>query len=178
MKKRKVLKVALLVAVVGLILWRLVPRPFSHFLPEGETVSRLDCTALVLGGTWGLDPDTGTHTLHGLTPEDKAFAQIAGLLGSTGYRPDLRNLLPWESNTGGMVDDRTVRVVFTWGTDPARTCEMSLNRGDKVVVRWWSGDGTDRVGRPQFYHPTDRSVKDALVDYLIARGEFQEPGSS
>ena len=60
MKKRKILKTALLVAVVGLILWRLVPRPFSHFLPEGETVSRLDCTALVLGGTWGLDPNTGT----------------------------------------------------------------------------------------------------------------------
>ena len=182
MKKRKVLKRSLLalaaVIVVGLALWRLIPRSLANVIGQDPGAVTNMAAQVAVTGISGGKAATDTYTLEALSPDSEHFAAILEILEGTNYRPDFRNLLPWESNTGGMVDDRTVRVVFTWGTDPARTCEMSLNRGDKVVVRWWSGDGTDRVGRPQFYHPTDRSVKDALVDYLIARGEFQEPGSS
>ena len=178
MKKRKVLKRSLLalaaVSVIALALWRLLPRSLGDVLnADPGAVTSMAAQAGVTGISGG-KAATDTYTLEALSPDSEHFAAILEILEGTNYRPDFRNLLPWRSSTGGMVDDRTVRVVFTWGTDSARTCEMSLNRGDKVVVQWWSGDGTDRVGRPRFYHPTDRSVKDALVDYLIAHGEAAE----
>ena len=160
MKKRKILKTALLVAVVGLILWRLVPRPFSHFLPEGEVVSRLDCTALVLGGTWGLDPDAGTHTLQCLTPEDEAFAQIAGLLGSTGYRPDFRNLLPWPRNSveaDSRFDGRSVMVFLVWGDSLESSATLHLQTESQAVVSLGTEDGF------RIYHPTDPEAHAALA---------------
>lgn len=178
MKKRKALKISLLalaaVIVAALALWRLLPRSLADVLnADPGTVAGMAAQVTVTGVADGKSVSEA-FTLDALPPESEHFRAILELLDSTGYRPDFRNLLPWRSSTGGMIDDRTVRVVFAWGTDPARTCEMSLNRGDKVVVQWWSGDGTDRVGRPQFYHPTDRSVKDALADYLIAHGEAAE----
>ena len=178
MKKRKVLKRSLLalaaVAVIALALWRLIPRSLADVIGQDPGAVISMAAQVTVTGVANGKSVSDAFTLNDLPPEIEHFAAILEILEGTNYRPDFRNLLPWRSSTGGMVDDRTVRVVFTWGTDPARTCEMSLNRGDKVVVQWWSGDGTDRVGRPRFYHPTDRSVKDALIDYLIAHGEAAE----
>ena len=122
MKKRKILKLSLLALaagfVVGLALWRLLPRSLADVLnADPGAVASMAAQVTVTGVADGKSVSEA-FTLDALPPESEHFRAILELLDSTGYRPSFRDLLPWPRTsveTDGRFDGRSAMAFLVWG---------------------------------------------------------------
>ena len=171
MKKRKVLKRSLLalaaVIVVGLALWRLLPRSLGGVLSaDPGAVTSMAAQAGITHISGG-KATTDAYTLDALPPESGHFAAILEILEGTGYRPDFRSLLPWSRTSVGAdsrFDGRSATVFLVWGDGWEDTATLYFQTESQVVVSLGTGDGL------RIYHPTNPEAHAALADYLIAHG--------
>ena len=175
MKKRKILKISLLALaagfVVGLALWRLLPRSLADVMGQAPgAVTSMAAQVTVTGVADGKSVSEA-FTLDALPPESGHFATILEILEGTGYRPDFRSLLPWPRTRSGAdsrFDGRSVSVLLLWGDGREDACTLYFQTESQVTVSLGTEEGF------RVYHPTDRTVQDALADYLIAHGEAAE----
>ena len=171
MKKRKVLKRSLLalaaVIVVGLALWRLIPRSLADVIGQdpGAVVSM--AAQVTVTGVANGKSVSDAFTLNDLPPEIEHFAAILEILEGTNYRPDFRNLLPWPRNSveaEGLKDGRSVMVFLVWGDSLESSATLHLQTESQAVVSLGTEDGF------RIYHPTDPEAHAALADYLEVYG--------
>ena len=95
---------------------------------DPQTISSLSGTA-VLGGNRHGTPYMESYTLPTSTAGDEAFRDILSLLCQSGYREDLRNLLPWavdSAGSGSAYDGRSVTLILVWGTSADETCSLVM----------------------------------------------------
>ena len=171
MKKRKVLKRSLLalaaVIVVGLALWRLIPRSLANVIGQDPGAVTNMAAQVAVTGISGGKAATDTYTLEALSPDSEHFAAILEILEGTNYRPDFRNLLPWPRNSveaDSRFDGRSVTIFLVWGDGWEDTCTLSFQTESQAVVSLGTEDGF------RIYHPTDPEAHAALADYLEAHG--------
>lgn len=100
-RTKKCIVLLLAILLLCLCVWRLTPRAFGQKTgADPQTISSLSGTA-VLGGNRDGTPYMESYTLPTSTAGDEAFRDILSLLCQSGYREDLRNLLPWAVDSAG-----------------------------------------------------------------------------
>ena len=171
MKTGKVVTISVLalaaVIVVGLALWRLIPRSLANVIGQDPGAVTNMAAQVAVTGISGGKAATDTYTLEALSPDSEHFAAILEILEGTGYRPSFRNLLPWPRNSveaDSRFDGRSVTVFLVWGDGWEDTCTLSFQTESQAVVSLGTEDGF------RIYHPTDPEAHAALANYLEAHG--------
>ncbi len=163
MRRRTVLIVAA-AALGALLLWRLCPRAFSSVIAAEESaVTGISAVAMAQRLENG-EPRMETWRI---SASETQKEELLAILRSSGYRPDLRNLLP--GNVDAVDADRnydgnTVRLHFDLGDgEDGGVSVQFLSPGIVAVL---AGDENGfRV-----YHPADRDVMYALLEYVQTHG--------
>ena len=158
---KKCIVLLLAILLLGLCVWR------QMTAADPKTISSLSGTA-VLGGNRDGAPYMESYTIPTSTAEDDEECQdILSLLCRSGYREDLRNLLPWAVDSAGSdnaYDGRSVTLILVWGASADETCSLVLT-GRQIVVSRPHHDGF------LIYRPLDTALLDQLTEYLMTHGE-------
>ena len=166
-RTKKCIVLLLAILLLCLCVWRLTPRTFGQMTgADPQTISSLSGTA-VLGGNRDGTPYMESYTLPTSTAGDEAFRDILSLLCQSGYREDLRNLLPWavdSAGRGSAYAGRSVTLILIWGTSADETCSLVMT-GGQIVVGLPNHDGF------LIYHLLDTTLLDQLTEYLMTHGE-------
>ena len=164
---KKCIVLLLAILLLGLCVWRLIPRTFEQMTTaDPQVISSLSGTA-VLGGNRDGAPYMESYTLPTTAADDEVFQDILSLLCRSGYREDFRNLLPWtldSAGSGNAYDGRSVTLIIVWGTSADETCSLVLT-GRQIVVSRPNHNGF------LIYHPLDTALLDQLTEYLMTHGE-------
>ena len=165
-KKKRRLSIAAALLIIAMIGWRLWPRPIDKVIStRPESVNSIACSATVSGVEDG-DLFMDTYSIQSENLTDADIEALMEILNSTKYRPDLRNLLPWDItsvDSGGTNDGKSANLALVWGKSEAEHCYMMFHSGSVVAVDVGSGGYL-------IYHPTERAVLDKLVDYIQEHG--------
>ena len=166
MKKKSVLSIAAALLIITLIGWRLWPRPIDKVISTSpEAVNSMACSATVSGVENG-DLFMDTYSIQSEALADADMEALLNILSSANYRPDFRNLLPWDItsvDSGGTNDGKSANLALVWGNSEAEHCYMMFHSVSVVAVDVGSGGYL-------IYHPTERAVLDKLVDYIQEHG--------
>ena len=166
MDKKKIVSIVVVLLIIAMIGWRLWPRSIDKvILTSPESVSSVACSATVSGVEDG-DLFMDTYSIQSENLTDADIEALMEILNSTKYRPDLRNLLPWDItsvDSGGTNDGKSANLALVWGKSEAEHCYMMFHSGSVVAVDVGSGGYL-------IYHPTERAVLGKLVDYIQEHG--------
>ena len=166
MKKKRLLSIAAALLIIILLGWRLWPRSIDKVIStSSESVNSMACSATVSGVKDG-DLFMDTYSIKAEQMRDADIKALMEILNSTKYRPDLRNLLPWNITSvddGGTNDGKSANLALVWGKSEDEHCYMMFHSGSVVAVDVGSGGYL-------IYHPTDRAVLSELVDYIQEHG--------
>ena len=166
MNKKKYVSIAVALLIIALLGWRLWPRPIDKVISTSpESVNSMACSATVSGVEDG-DLFMDTYSIQSEDLADADMEALLNILSSSNYRPDFRNLLPWNItsvDSGGTNDGKSANLALVWGNSEDEHCYMMFHSGSVVAVDVGSGGYL-------IYHPTDRAVLDNLVDYIREHG--------
>ena len=163
MKKKLIIAIVILAAAV--LLWRLWPHSFSHFVSEESSVTALS-SGVLIPGIENSRPVVDSYAMEISDPQSSELKAILGILATSRYRQDFRNLLPWgtSSISSGKDAPRTLTLVFMTGAQEEDSVKIQFCGSRTLAVDSGSGNKT------YLYHPTDRTVLDRLTEYLKANG--------
>ena len=166
MKKKRLLSIAAALLIIALMGWRFWPRSIDKVISTStESVNSMACSATVSGVEDG-DLFMDTYSMRSEDLVDADMEALLNILSSAKYRPDFRNLLPWDItsvDSGGTNDGKSANLALVWGNSEDEHCYMMFHSGSVVAVDVGSGGYF-------IYHPTDRAVLDKLVDYIQEHG--------
>lgn len=168
-KRAIILIIAAAALVICLLGWRLWPHSLSAIISvEKNALTSIACQVAVSGNENG-KPFIDSYTLSELSPQDTGFGEIVEILDSSDYRQDFRNLLPWRINSVGSVNTSvntylSASVVLVWGNGENDSCFISLH-GESIIAV-----SLDTEAGLKIYHPTNREMLGALVEYMQAHG--------
>ena len=168
MNKKRILTIFAAVLMAALCLWRLWPRSFTNILDVDADAFRTISVHVSEFGITDNSPTIDVYRLDLPSPDADGYAAVLSILQDTSFRPDFRNLLPWDILTVGSGTKNithSANVMLTWG-DGDDSCYLSFH-GDRIV----SFDIRGNTGY-LIYHPTNRAVLTALAEYAKANGEF------
>lgn len=157
--------------VIGALLtWRLWPNSFSTVMPaDGNAVTQCSAIAMVSGLSDG-QPFSETYWLDIPESQRQNVGEILHLLGTSSYRQDYRNLLPWGIeyvDADKNYDGHSVRVELVGGADQTQDIDILFLSSSIIVVT--------NAGVPGFriYHPTNRNTMYDLLEYVKLHGTLQ-----
>ena len=166
MNKKKIVPIVVVLLIIALLGWRLWPRPIDKIISTStDSINSMACSATVSGVEDG-DLFMDTYSIQSENLTDADIEALMEILNSTKYRPDLRNLLPWDItsvDSGGTNDGKSANLALVWGKSEAEHCYMMFHSGSVVAIDVGSGGYL-------IYHPTERAVLDKLVDYIQEHG--------
>lgn len=170
MKKQigRIITIVIALLVVGVLTWRFWPQPISSILPA-DVVAITDFSA-VATVTVFKDGVSSTHaySLNDLEQHSNAPQELLDILATSGYRPDMRNLLPKGVDVvygGQTYNGRRVTLDFLTENDLDTYSGIYFLSSDVVAVNPSNGNYL------LIYHPTNPETLDALVEYLQTHGE-------
>lgn len=170
MMKKKVIRVLITGIFVLLCIWRLWPHSLNDILPIEEMVFN---TVSVNVSEFGVSNNlltTDTYLLEIPSPEDKNYAPIMSILLSTQFRPDFRNLLPYDIVSVDPSNNNVTQsatIMLTWGNENDEVCHVTFH-DERIVSLYISGKTEFLV-----YHPTNRAALEQIATYTIKNGEKQ-----
>ena len=168
MKKhiRLIVIVTVAALIIGLLLWRFWPHPFSSIMPlEEENISFFDVIATIQQ-IENATPVTYSYKYHTSFTDDfyktEEMQDIMEILATSDYRQDLRNLLPWGRSIvegDGTYDGRTIYLQFLARKETGNSIAVHFVSESFVAVQ---------VGNDPFriYHPTNPNTFDRLIEYM------------
>ena len=171
MKKRigLIITIIIIALVVGLLIWRFWPRPSSGLMPVDESsFTGVSAIAMVSGLEDGAFY-SHTYRIDSTQQQSNEPGNILEILAASHYRPDFRNLLPWDLDTlssGKNYDGRTVSLVFST-KDQETIVYIRFLSSSLISVQIGDQSGF------RIYHPTNRNTIDTLVEYLQTVGVEQ-----
>ena len=172
MKKRIGVIIAMIAAslVICLLTWRFWPRSSSKLISVDEnSITGFSAAAMVHrleNGQTLID----TYCLDSSEQQSNDLGEIVGILATSSYQQDFRNLLPWDLDyvdSDKNYDGRTVMLVFYMGNQIDEYVQIQFLSSSIIAVFIGGEDGY------QIYHPTNSMVIDALVEYLQTNGAKQ-----
>ena len=164
MKKRYIALIVFAVLVVALFTWRLWPQSLSSILPDdANNFSNVYAAAEETVFESGYP-----NFLHyRLEDGEQAVKEILDILNTSGYRPSLRNLLPWTEGalaSGSDYDGRTVILSF-YVMDEQTRRDFSIQFLGRSQVSISTGDSWG------VYYATNPETLTALMEYIHTHGE-------
>ncbi len=166
--RKKVILGAVLALFFVLAAYRLWPRSFgSIFGAELEGVTEAACSLDVISDYTPGKPGQEVYRLK--TADPAVLEELTGILESSKYRSDLRNLWPWWQwtvSSGRNYDGRSLYVVLYFG-DREEPATLSLL--DRDIGHTWKG---------RTVHPTDKGVFDRLAGFIQEKGERRPVGNA
>ena len=169
MKKhiRFIIAVMIVTLVIGLLIWRFLPRSSAHLMSVNE--SSVTCVS-ALATVNRLDngsPHTDTYRIDSTQQQGALLGELIDILATSRYRSDFRNLLPWELaslSAGKNYDGRTVSLVFSAENQTEEYIYIRFLSSSLVSVHIGNESGF------RIYHPANRETLDKLVEYLQTNG--------
>ncbi len=163
--KKRILFAAIIVIVVGVIGWRFWPCAATALgVPKAEPVIVLSAYGMISE----FENGQTSHVYYRMeTQETPQIQEVLGILNTSHYRQDFRNLWPCGTDSVGSdknYDSRTVSVDLLMGDAYFKMQFMSPSIV-AVSSSEWSGY--------RIYHPTNRQTMDALIEYLQTHGTIQ-----
>ena len=136
MKKRIGYMIAALIVAlfVGLLLWRFVPRSCAHMMSVDESAfTNFSSHAMIhrfdLGSTY-----TDMYYIEHIPRQEAAYGELMEILTSSRYRPDFRNLLPWDLSSLSSGNFRDLIGYFNNGLrDPPWPISCFIIHVDRIV---------------------------------------------
>ena len=172
MKKRIGYMIAALIVALfaGLLLWRFLPRSCAHMMSVDESAfTNFSSHAMIhrfdLGSTY-----TDMYYIEHIPRQEAAYGEIMEILASSRYRPDFRNLLPWDLSSlssGKHYDGRTVTFVFSAADRDEESIYIQFLSRSILSIHIGNKSGF------RIYHPTNRETFDKVVEFLQANGVKQ-----
>ena len=172
MKKRIGLMVAIVVAVliIDLLLWRLWPQSSSGLVAvDKNTITGFSAYAMVSrfenGQTY-----TDTYRIDSKDQQSLNPEEIMGILSTSGYQQDFRNLLPWgidSVSSDKNYDGSSVTVSFYSENAEKEYFEIRFLSSSIAVVTTQTHPGY------RIYHPTNRKTIYDLIEYVKNYGVAQ-----
>ncbi len=160
MAKKKWIIILLILLAAFLALWCLIPRnTFGILDVERDQVSRAYVTVM--------DSKLMTIDSYQVNTEDldsAVLSELLDILEGKGCRSDIRNLLPWKTQSlTAQGNHFTVSVSLTWGSDPEKACHLSFLKPKEFSV--------SRDGGFDVYHPADKETMEKLYGFAVTYGE-------
>lgn len=172
MKKRIGYMIAALIVALfaGLLLWRFLPRSCAHMMSVDESAfTGFSSQAMIyhfdLGSTY-----TDMYYIEHIPRQEAAYGEIMEILATSRYRPDFRNLLPWNLSSlssGKNYDGRTVSMVFSAVSQEEQFVSIRFLSSTIVQIHIGNKSGF------RIYHPTNRETFDKVVEFLQTNGVKQ-----
>ena len=154
--------------VVGLLIWRFWPRSSSHIISIDESAfTGVSAVAMVSR----LEDGAPYSDIYRIDPPNDAAGDVLEVLSTSRYRPDFRNLLPWNLDSlssGKNYDGRIVSLTFSAVNQEEQFVSFDFLSSTIVQVHIGNESGF------RIYHPTNRNTIDKLVEYLQANGVTPE----
>lgn len=170
MKKKRIITACVVVVIALLCVWRLWPHSLKDILDINEELfSTITVQVSELGVSNGA-PYIDVYRLDISSPEDNNYTSFMSIIQSTKFRPDFRNLLPWDILTVGSGQENITHsayVMLKWG-DTDDMCYITFH-GDRIV-------SFDISGKTEYlvYHPTNRATLNQIVTYIKENGVLQK----
>ena len=166
----RIITIVIALLVVGVLTWRLWPQSISSILPADVAVitdfSAVASVTVFQGG----ESVTHTYSLNDLEQHSNAPQELLDILATSGYRPDMRNLLPKGVDVvygGKDYDGRRVTLDFLTENEFDTYSGIYFLSSDVVAVNPSNGSGL------LIYHPTNPETLNALVEYLQTHGKME-----
>ncbi len=163
MKKRIgfIIKFFLAILIVYLLIWRFWPQSFSDVIMVDKNSVTSFSSSVMIHRLENGQTHTDTYRVVSTEEQGNEPKDILEILASTKYQQDFRNLLPWKADSiesDKNYDGRTAVVVFSVGDQKDEWVEIHYLSSSIVAV----SAGEDGFS---IYHPTNRKILDALVEY-------------
>ena len=159
--------IALLLALIALILWRIRSLPFYAIAPmQAENIVFLEGTSNELDLS-ASSADPRTYQLKAGSMADTNSENILSILEGTSFRPDLRNLLPHGASAAAFGKNdiaSSVTLKFQYEQEGVG-CFWVTFHGENVVSL--SVDDTNGF---KVYHPSNHAVAKQLAEYIKKTG--------
>ena len=169
--KVRIIKIAVVVAIALILLWRFWPHPIFKWLPDDIDSASKAMANVSISDIKNGKPRIDTYTMNEVNRDQ--LTEILGILDTSGYRRDWRNLVPWglsSVSSGKKYDGRTLQIYIFF---PVGDAEY----GEDIAITYKGKDGVILYGKGiagmRVYHPTNPETIDYLVGYLQANGVLQ-----
>ena len=170
MKKRigYMIAVVIIALFAGLLLWRFVPRSCARMMSVDESAfTGFSSNGMI--NRFDLGPMDMYRTEY-IPRQEAAYGELMEILASSRYRPDFRNLLPWDLSSlssGKHYDGRTVTFVFSAADREEESIYIQFLSRSILSIHIGNKSGF------RIYHPTNRETFDKVVEFLQTYGVKQ-----
>ncbi len=160
MKQKPRIRMVVALLLAGLLLWRLIPRNiYSIAGTEQENIHRAYLSVHFWSG-----PEDSIYRILSEEMEEPQLEAFLELLAGKGYRPSLRNLIPWNIwNSSVMGDAISASVTLIWNQDPEEAFHFTM-LGSPV-------SGQHLYSQGKTYYPADKEILTKLRDFAMEYGE-------
>ena len=167
MKKRIVISIVI-VLVLGILLWRFIPRSATAVIPVNEDDVTSFAAISMVGRNLLGEPNFSIYRIDSANATQENIQEILEILKTSRYQPDFRNLIPWGIDSVSAdrnYDNRTVTMQFACGDD---YLDVTFHSPTLITINTKDTSGF------RIYHPTNKDTITKLVEYLEAHGTLQE----
>ncbi len=160
MAKKKWVNTVLILLAVFIALWCLIPQnTFGLLNVDRDQVSRAYVTVMDSSAMTIDSYQVNTENL-----DSAVLLELLDILEGKGCRPDIRNLLPWKTQTlTAQGHNYNVSMSLVWGSDPEKACHLTFLKPEEF--------GVSRDGGFDVYHPADETTLEKLYDFAVIYGE-------
>ncbi len=167
MKKKKIFCWLLGAALAALLLWLFTPQSIYTILDAPEGSIRWGNIAV---REWVFEEgkqDVLTYQVDIGDLEPEVLAELLSILDGKGFRPDIRNLLPWKAgDLSASGQAYTMSINLIWGRKPGHAIHITTLEPETFGIS--TGRGFD------VYHPADRNTREKLYQFVRTYGQEQE----
>ncbi len=163
-KRKKFLWCLLAAAVLGLLLWRFVPRSIYDVVGAPEGSIGYAHVSVVQSVFEDGQQDFRNHQASTEDLGEEALQELMTILEGKGCRSDIRNLLPGKTRElTASGQSYTISLTLFWN-DGQSACSLTFLKPEAFGI---SRDGFD------VYHPVDKDTMAKLRDFAVTYGEAE-----
>ncbi len=167
MKKKKVIQWLLGAALAALLLWLFVPQSIYTAMDVPEGSVRRGCVAVLETVFEGTEQDTRFYQVNTEDLDGDILEELLSILEENGFRPDLRNLLPWKTGDLSASGQKYIMDIdLIWGSDPERAVHIVTLEPETFGIN--AGNGF------RVFHPADPATREKLYQFVKIYGKEQD----
>lgn len=161
--RKRVVTILVITAIVGLLTWRFWPTTITNIISvPADSITSLSAHAYV---PQFQEQREDVYYIETEQANNENIQDILEILGTSGYRRDYRNLLPWGIDgvdSDKNYDGHRVSLLFVWGEENDQCLHIQFLSHSIIAV------STPERSGFQIYHPTNEETLYELIEYCRA----------
>ena len=170
MKKKRVIVIILVLITAALLVWRIWPHSLREIIGANDEPFDEISVSITEFGVDNSSLQMDVYKVE-ISPDAGAlYDQLLSLIEETKFRPDLRNLLPWNIHTvssGHKNITHSANITLT-GAGLDGGCHITYH-GHRIVSFRTEANSSFLI-----YHPVNRAALDQLVVFTKEHGILQD----